>query len=166
MGELLQVDTITTLQRSPLFHKEKSNAVNTSLSEEAQARFYTSNYLTFGIEAARKDKTQRQLLSSAKQMNIGSLQYTHKQTQRWCELPVIPRCLADTGSRFRVFWLFVVRQLAGQLPGSMYTDRGAVSPRGVVINFEQVGGCVCGLVFGDSSYALIFPPDPPSKPTH
>lgn len=56
------------------------------------------------------------------------------------------------------FWLFVVRQLAGQLLGSRY------GPLGVIINFEQ--GCVFGCVFGDSSCALIFSSDPASKPSH
>ena len=42
-------------------------AVNTSLSEEAQARIYASSSLTFGIDAEWKDKTQRQLLSFEKQ---------------------------------------------------------------------------------------------------
>lgn len=42
--------------------------------------------------------------------------------------------------------------------------QGAGGPMGVIINLER--GFVCGCVFGDSSWALIFSPDPPSKPTH
>lgn len=112
-------------------------AVNTSLFEEAEARFYASNSLTFGTGAVWKDKTLRHLLTLVQQKNTGSFQdiYTH-----WSSMSGL-RCYhyawLPPGAVFAfcwVVWLFVVRQLAAQLLGLRYGWRG---PPGDIISFEQ-----------------------------